>query len=113
MHEIGIVQNTLELALKTAKDSGASRIHSLKLRVGAMTGVVPDALQFAFEALRQGTIADNAELVVETVPVNAWCANCQLEFEPGDLMGECPRCNTPSADLRGGRELELASMEIT
>jgi hydrogenase nickel incorporation protein HypA/HybF len=113
MHEIGIAQNTLDLAVKAARDSGASQIHSIKLRVGAMTGVVPDALRFAFDALRSGTMAESAELVIETVPVCAWCANCQKAFEPADILDECPKCHEAVADLRGGLELELASLEIT
>jgi hydrogenase nickel incorporation protein HypA/HybF len=112
MHEVGIVQNTLELARKAAEASGATRINSLRLRVGAMTGVVPEALKFAFEALRNGTMAENATLTVEEVPVRSWCATCQEEFEPGDFIDECPRCRTVSSDLRGGLELELVSMEI-
>jgi hydrogenase nickel incorporation protein HypA/HybF len=113
MHEIGIVQTTLELAMKAAREAGASQIHCLRLRVGAMTGVVPDALQFAFEALRAGTMAENASLVVETVPVRSWCAICQEEFDSEDFLHECPGCHTLSGETRRGLELELASMEVT
>ena len=74
MHELGIIQNTLELAMASAKSSGASQIHLLRLRVGTLTGVVPDALLFAFDVIRQGTIAAGARLEVENVPVSCWCA---------------------------------------
>ncbi len=113
MHEISIMQGTLELALQTAQDSAARHIHCLRLRVGAMTGVVPDALQFAFEALREGTIASEARLEIETVPATCWCPNCQQEFEARDWLQQCPNCQGLSAELRHGLELELASMEVT
>jgi hydrogenase nickel incorporation protein HypA/HybF len=113
MHEVGIIQNTLELAVKSARASGATRIHQLRLRVGAMTGVVPDALQFAFEVLRQGTMADLARLEVESVPVTCWCADCQREFASEDALCACPRCGRISSELRRGLELELASMEVS
>jgi hydrogenase nickel incorporation protein HypA/HybF len=113
MHEIGIMQGALDLAIEKATASAAKQIHCLHLRVGAMTGVVPDALQFAFETLREGTLAAEARLEIETVPVRCWCASCQNEFEPTDMLSDCPKCGRPSAEMRCGLELEMASMEIT
>ena len=113
MHEISIMQGTLDLALQTAKASAATQIHSLRMRVGAMTGVVPEALQFAFEVLREDTIAAEAQLEVEAVPATGWCPECQLEFEVQQWLQVCPKCQRPSPELRGGLELELASMEVT
>jgi hydrogenase nickel incorporation protein HypA/HybF len=113
MHEISIMQNTLDLALEKANASAARRIHCLRLRVGAMSGIVPEALQFAFEALRQGTLAAEARLDVETVPVCCWCAACQKEFRPKELFYDCPECGRPSTEVRAGLELELVSMEVS
>jgi hydrogenase nickel incorporation protein HypA/HybF len=112
MHEIGIVQSVLDLALQTAQTAAARQILSVRVRVGALTGVVPDALQFAFEALREGTIAAEAQLEVETVAATCWCGACQAEFEPADWRQDCPRCHQLSSELRHGLELELASVEI-
>ncbi len=113
MHEVGIMQNTLDLALQQAKASGAARIHALRMRVGVMTGVVPEALSFAFEVLRQGTIASEARLEVESVPLTCWCARCQAEFSCEDFISQCPQCRQMSAEMRKGRELELVSLEIS
>ena len=113
MHELGIIQNTLDLAMETAKSSGASQIHHLRLRVGTLTGVVPDALLFAFDVIRQGTMAAGARLEVENVPVSCWCAECQSEFPSEDWHYECPKCGRWSSDLRRGLELELVSVEVS
>ncbi|MBN2505672.1 MAG: hydrogenase maturation nickel metallochaperone HypA [Verrucomicrobia bacterium] len=113
MHEVGIIQNTLELAERSARASGATRIHRLRLRVGRMTGVVQEALEFAFEVAREGTMASEAVLEVETVPVSCWCARCGAEFVAEDWVGVCPRCGEVSGELRRGQELELASLEIS
>jgi len=112
MHEISIMQGALDLALQTAKASAAKEILCLRLRVGAMTGVVPEALQFAFEVLREGTIAAEARLEVETVPLSCWCPECQMEFESTDWRQECPKCGRLSGEMRCGLELELASVEV-
>ena len=113
MHEVGIMINTLQAAEKAARSSGATRIHALRLRIGRMTGVVPEALESAFEFARQGTLAAEARLTIEYVPATCFCDRCQEEFRSEDLLSECPRCHALSSELRGGRELELASLEVS
>ena len=112
MHELSIMQSALSMALEKARQAGASRVHVIRLRIGALSGVVPDALQFAFEALAPGTPAENGQLAVENVPARFWCATCTREFQSDDMFAECPDCHKPSGELRAGREMELASMEV-
>jgi hydrogenase nickel incorporation protein HypA/HybF len=113
MHEIGIMESALETAAQKTRAAGATQIHRLKLRVGKLSGVVPEALRFAFEGLKAGSLAANADLEIEEVPAVCWCAGCAAEFEAPDLNYQCPRCHQPSSDLRRGREMELASLEIS
>lgn len=113
MHEVGIIQGAVSMAIETAKASGATQIHRLRLRVGAMSGVVPEALRFAFDVVSQGTIAQGAMLEIEEVPATCWCAACQREFASSDFLGECPGCQTVSSELRRGTELELGSVEVS
>ena len=113
MHEFSIMESALELAGKNTRDAGATQIHRLVLRVGKLSGVVPEALRFAFDALKPGSLAAAAELQIEEVPTVCWCADCAAEFEAADLKYECPRCHQPSGDLRRGKEMELASLEIS
>jgi hydrogenase nickel incorporation protein HypA/HybF len=113
MHEVSIMQGALETAIQAARKSGATRIHVLRMRIGAMSGVVPDSLHFAFEVVREGTMAAGAELMIENVPAVCWCPDCQKEFSSDDFVYECPICHRLSAELRRGRELELANMEVS
>lgn len=112
MHEAGIVQSLLTLAEEKARAAGAARIGSIRFRVGRMTGVVPEALEHAFAILRTGTLAADAALDVEYVPGTFWCSACEGEFETEELIGACPRCGAPSADVRRGREMDLVSLEV-
>lgn len=112
MHELSIMDNALNLALDQAQKAGATRVYLVRLRIGALSGVVPDALQFAFEALTPGTLAEGAVLDIENIPARFWCSTCAREFQSDDFFAECPGCHEPSGDLRAGREMELASMEI-
>lgn len=106
------MESALSVALDQARKAGARRVLVLRLRIGALSGVVPEALQFAFEALTAGTPAEGAQLAIDPVPARFWCAPCAREFEASELWAECPQCHQPSRELRAGRELEIASMEI-
>ena len=106
------MQSALRVALDQARQAGASRVHVIRLRIGALSGVAPDALEFAFEALAPGTAAEDAKLAIEHVPARFWCATCTREFQSDDMFAECPDCHSPSGELRAGREMELASLEI-
>ncbi len=107
------MQSTLDTAFRQARAAGGTQVHALRLRVGRLSGVVTDALEFAFEALRPGTPAADARLEIEIVPAVMWCAQCQKEFESPEFLCECPVCGGISGELRRGREMELVSVEIS
>jgi len=106
------MESALSMASEQARQAGAKRIYLLRLRVGALSGAVPEALQFAFEALSSGTLMEGAELGIEEVPARFYCRICSAEFTAGRMYSECPNCQQASGEIRAGRELELASMEI-
>ena len=113
MHEFSIMQSALETAGEKTRAAGAAQIHRLTLRVGAMSGVVPEALRFAFEALKGTSLAAQAVLEIEAVPAVGFCADCAAEFAVAEYIYECPRCHQPSGELRRGKEMDLASLEIS
>lgn len=113
MHELSLLQEMLELALASAKKQGARAIHRIQLQVGEMSGVVPEALSFAFPIATHGTIAEGAVLEIDPISVVAYCPQCDQEFQPGDVIYLCPNCGEPSGEIRRGNELLLQSMEIS
>ena len=113
MHEVSLMQDTVVIATRQAREAGAQRIHRIMMRVGALSGAVPETLEFAFEIVAKGTIAEGATLEIERVPVACYCPTCAREFEPSDLVCECTRCGRPSTDVRRGRELHLTSLEVS
>ena len=112
MHELAIMDSALSMALDRAKEAGATRVHAIRLRIGALSGVVPESLRFAFEALAPGTLAEGASLQIDDVPARFWCGECSREFQSDDDSAVCPQCQRPSGELRAGREMELSSVEI-
>jgi len=113
MHELSIALSLVELASEEAQKAGASKVEKLHIRVGTLSGVVPDALRFAFDIATQHTLLENAELVIEEVPVRIFCATCNAEQElPPSLVLKCPVCQTLSGDIRQGKELELVTLTL-
>ena len=113
MHEAGIIESMLAIAEREARGNGAAKINAIRLRVGILRGVVPEALQHAFVVLRRETaMAREARLEVDEVNAVFWCDACGRDFKTGSMFGECPDCGAPSAEIRSGMELELVSLEV-
>jgi hydrogenase nickel incorporation protein HypA/HybF len=112
MHEAGIAASILEICNDEAGKHGGGAIRSVRLRLGGLAGVVPEALEFAFDALKGETRAAGAVLDIERVPLAARCPSCKWSGEPeGDICLFCPSCDAP-LEIISGRELEVVYIDI-
>ncbi|MBI1763465.1 MAG: hydrogenase maturation nickel metallochaperone HypA [Acidobacteria bacterium] len=112
MHEAAIVQGILDIAIRTAQQNGAAPIRCIKLRLGEFRGVVREALEFCFEAMKRGTLAEQAALEVETIKLRAACANCgEIECAPRDYNFLCPHCGEV-LNILAGREMQVEYVEL-
>ena len=109
MHELSLMTNLLDAAATAA--AGAP-ICALRVRVGPLSGVVVDALRFAFEALAPGTPAQGARLDVEETAPSFHCPHCGADYATPVGLYDCPACGATDGELRGGNELELVSIEV-
>lgn len=100
------------MAAEAAEKEGARRIVGLTLEVGEMAGVVPEAMDFAFEPAAKGTIAEGARFTWSVVPVRCRCAAGCPDFEPGAAVFRCPVCGRVSTEVLQGRNLDLVSIEV-
>jgi hydrogenase nickel incorporation protein HypA/HybF len=112
MHEVGLMQHALDIVFDRAMHEPSHHITAVHMRVGEDAGVVPDALQLAFASLSQNTIANDATLDIECVPVRCFCQACNRKFTPGDFFYECPTCGQHAAQVLSGHEFELVSFEV-
>jgi hydrogenase nickel incorporation protein HypA/HybF len=114
MHELSIAMSLIDAACEEAERLGNIQVEALHLRLGALSGVVREALEFSFELAAEGTAIAGARLDVEEVPVVVFCPACRVERELPSLQSfRCPVCGTETPDVVRGRELELVSMEVT
>jgi hydrogenase nickel incorporation protein HypA/HybF len=113
MHELSIAHSLVETAVEAAERAGARRVTRVLLRLGALSGVVRNALEFGYEITTQGTLLEGSELVIEELPVIVDCDACHTQTTLHDMQGfACPACGAPGPRMIQGRELELQSIEI-
>ncbi|RKT43943.1 hydrogenase maturation nickel metallochaperone HypA [Thiocapsa rosea] len=113
MHELSICQALLDQVERIAVEHGASAVERILLRVGPLSGVEGSLLRHAFPLAAAGTVAENAELVIETAQVRVACSDCGAETEatPNRLL--CGDCGSYKTRLVSGDELLLANLELT
>ncbi len=112
MHELGITENILQIALEHAEKAGAKRIRRIHLVIGELSGIVDESLRFYFEFVGKNTIAEGAELVLEKKPAQLRCRSCRREFNPPRDLWICPTCQSPGPEIIAGREFYMDSIEV-
>jgi hydrogenase nickel incorporation protein HypA/HybF len=112
MHELGVSENIINIALAKAGEAQANKVIQINLIVGELSGFVPDCIQFYFDSLSKETIAQGAVLHFESVPAQLRCRDCSTIFQPQDTVWACPKCKGQSVEIFKGRELYIESMEV-
>jgi len=114
MHEASIALSLLEIAAGECSRSGYERIDSINVKVGRASGVMPDALLFAFDAIKEGSVARDAVLHIEEVAVAGKCSDCNGEFTVEEkYVLSCPLCGGGSFTITAGREMDIIDMEVS
>jgi hydrogenase nickel incorporation protein HypA/HybF len=112
MHELGIAQNILEIVKQSVPEEQAALVRWIRIRVGQLSGIVPDSLEFCFQAVAGETEMKEAGLVIEQVPTIFQCKKCAFRFQVNDLEFLCPTCGTSDLEIISGRELEIVEIEL-
>jgi hydrogenase nickel incorporation protein HypA/HybF len=115
MHETALALSILDIVVEKCREAGGNTVDSVRLRIGKAAGVMPEALTFAFDASKAATVAENARLEIEPVPVGGVCHDCKKEFiaENAPYVFACPLCGSLSFEIKTGREMEIVDMEIS
>lgn len=115
MHEASIASELLNIAINECSKHGYTKIQSIKVLIGRATGVMSDALLFAFDVLKENTPAEEAKLIIEETPVKGICIDCGKEFESNEpyMAVLCPFCGSFSLQITSGKELNITEMEVS
>ena len=113
MHEASIAMSVIEIAESHCREAGYSKVSSIDLRVGKGSGVLPDALVMAFDIVRLETMAAEAVLNIEVIPLGGKCRACGKTFTTDDqFILACPSCQGSELSLEQGRELDILEIEV-
>jgi len=114
VHELSIMGNILDIILEYAQKNNAKKIKQVNLQIGVLSDVIPDWAQTYFDMLSKDTIADQAVLNIERVPVSIKCRECGFEktYPEGDWTFYCEKCESMNIELLSGRDMLVTSIEI-
>lgn len=112
MHELSLVSSVFEVLEEKAREHGAVRVTRVVLRIGVMSGAVPDLLESAFETFKKGTIAETARLEIVVVPVRLRCPECGGEAVREDTDFSCAGCGSRRVEIVEGRDLVVGTIEL-
>ncbi len=112
MHELSIAQSIIEIATEEASRR-SSRVSAVHLKLGALSGVVTEALLFAYDLACEQTPLAGSRLVIEELPTVVYCPRCRKDQTLSSTQWFCcPVCDTPTSDVTQGRELEVSALEL-
>ncbi len=112
MHEMALCESIVQILEDNAASQGFSRVKTLWLEIGVLSGVEVDAMRFGFEVVSRGTLADAARLEIIEVPGRAWCMQCAHTVKISRRFDACPDCGSYQLQVSGGEEMKIKELEV-
>ena len=109
MHEMSITQGIIDLCLEHA---GGRHIRTVDVEIGELSSVVPEAIEFCFEACSQDTLLEGARLTIVRIPGTGQCQECGRETPLAELYGACRHCGSNRVTIVTGEELRVREIEV-
>ena len=112
MHELAVSQSILQIALDNANKVDAKLIKSINLEIGQLASLVDDSINFYWDIISEGTIAQGASLVINRIPARMRCFDCENIFSPNENTFECPSCSSIRVHVIYGEEMRVESIDV-
>ena len=112
MHELSLAQNVLEIVQQYLPADNAHAVRCVRMKVGELSGVVIDSLDFCFNALASGTPLQGVRLEIEQIPLRARCRKCSNVFRIENTLFRCVACGSTDLEILSGRELQVTEIEL-
>jgi len=112
MHELSIAQEIIGIAEQYYSSDEDEKVKSIKVKIGKLQNVLPESLEFCFNALIQKSRMENAILMIEQMPIKLECNSCgDISVQEGFLFA-CPKCGSSSITIISGNELTVSEIEF-
>jgi hydrogenase nickel incorporation protein HypA/HybF len=112
MHELSIAQNILDTVSDYLKDTKYNKITGIKIKIGELAAVDAKSLKFSFEVITKDTEFDGVPLIIEDVPLIAFCNSCKSETKIESFFFICQKCNSTDINVTQGDELNLTEIDF-
>ncbi|MDB4968860.1 MAG: hypA [Myxococcales bacterium] len=108
MHELALTENILATITERLGDA---RVVRVRLEIGRLMAVLPDAMRFAFAVCTKDTSLDGARLEIDEVAARGRCRDCASELALDGVVALCP-CGSADVELLAGQELQIKEVEV-
>lgn len=112
MHEMALTESIVDIIAEEARKHGFGKVRLVRLQVGALAHVEPEALRFCFDAVSRGTVAEGAALDIVRPPGEGWCPDCGKTVALQERFGACPECDGGDVRMTSGDELRIEELEV-
>ena len=112
MHEMSLCEGVLQIIEMEAKNQSFHEVQRVILDVGVLSGVEIPALEFAFEVVMRGSIAENATLEINELEAQAWCMQCAEAVTVKQRYDACPKCESYQLQISSGDEMRIKELEV-
>jgi hydrogenase nickel incorporation protein HypA/HybF len=112
MHEMALAESVIRIVEDTARKNAATAVRTVRLEIGCLSHVEPDALRFAFEVVKRNGLAHGARLEIHATEGSAWCMRCSDTVPLARLGDACPRCGSYQLQVAAGDEMRVKEIEI-
>lgn len=119
MHELSMAQAIVDTVLDAAKKNNAEEIVEVTIEIGKLTMLNPEQLKFLLDVIVEDTLLENADIIIEDVPVEIDCRNCEFEglanTDDSDhylALVLCPQCGERNVEVLKGRECNVKTIKI-
>jgi hydrogenase nickel incorporation protein HypA/HybF len=111
MHELAIANNVVDTVIESLAEVSYTRIKSVNIAIGALSGVDPSSLEFCLPMIIENTRLAGAEINVELIPLVVACRECG--GHPAEATSlRCPECQSGSVDVVSGRSIQVTSVDV-
>lgn len=113
MHELPITQSIVNIAVEEGEKHNVNKILEIRLKIGELSGLVPECIQQYFDFASKGTIAEGAQIKITKIPITMKCLDCGFNGETNSFRdNKCPICNSRDMKLASGNEFYIDSIEV-
>lgn len=112
MHEMSIAQSLFDVLKEEMSRHRVKTLKSVRVNIGQMSAVVPDALSFCFEVIANGTELEGVKLIMDIIPLLGYCNECEKEFEIKEYNFFCSTCGGKNIETIGGQGMSIVEMEV-